>query len=276
MVWGLVGSLASSVGSSLFNNFLGQNSAKTQYKNQSKLNKQSYNYSKKLQAQQNKYNTQMFNRSAELAASAHQIEVNDMRNAGLNPILSATGGSGATAVAPMSSGSATISGGSASAPEPGKVDLLEAYNSAKQIKNETRMTNSNIRKNDFDNNLMNENASYVKEQNRQFKEYNPKVQQKQLEKLDEEITNLKSNSAKVMNDIYNSNRLTDSQIDVNSANAWRARHQALGYSESSSVTNNNSRGFGMGSIGIGAKGINLPSFNANRDKGTSRSYSRSW
>lgn len=55
-------------------------------------------------------------RQREAAQNAHQWEVEDLRKAGLNPILSATGGSGASA-------------GSASVPAGLGVDLGAAYNS---------------------------------------------------------------------------------------------------------------------------------------------------
>lgn len=57
--------------------------------------KEQYNYNAKLQQNSQQWATGM-------ASTAHQIEVNDLRRAGLNPILSATGGSGASA--PSASG----------------------------------------------------------------------------------------------------------------------------------------------------------------------------
>lgn len=61
-------------------------------------------------------------RQREAAQNAHQWEVQDLRNAGLNPILSATGGSGASA-------------GSASVPAGLGVDVAGALSTAQNIEN---------------------------------------------------------------------------------------------------------------------------------------------
>ena len=45
-----------------------------------------------------------YTREKEMAQHAHQWEVNDLRQAGLNPILSATGGNGASFSSPQASG----------------------------------------------------------------------------------------------------------------------------------------------------------------------------
>ena len=62
------------------------------------------------------YSNKAWKRQKEVAQNAHQWEVADLKKAGLNPILSATGGSGASA-------------GSAPVPSNVGIDLGEAYKS---------------------------------------------------------------------------------------------------------------------------------------------------
>ena len=74
----------------------------------------SFNYSKKLQDYQNQYTSKM-------ASTAHQIEVADMRKAGLNPILSATGGNGASV---PGAGNASVSAAGVSGASAPDVDYV--------------------------------------------------------------------------------------------------------------------------------------------------------
>lgn len=141
-IWNGVKSVFGSVGGQAVSSAAGLVSNKIQMKYQQQLMKDQYNYnvkladknllqSKALQQFQNDYTTKMAN-------SAHQIEVNDLRKAGLNPILSATGGNGAD----FSAGGATISSGTASGATAPNVDLLSSALAYRQQKNQNKVADA--------------------------------------------------------------------------------------------------------------------------------------
>lgn len=101
-----------------------------QYQLQKGLNKQSYKYQSRLLQRQMDFAERMAN-------TAHQREVKDLRKAGLNPILSATGGNGATSPVVSAPG---VSSGSAQAVRFEPSTVVDAIGTLAGIQNTAQQT----------------------------------------------------------------------------------------------------------------------------------------
>lgn len=253
---GFLGSIGGFLGNALGGLFGGATQAVSNYVSSSKGLKDQYNYNSKLQAQTYKYNQALqLNAqkwSQKMASSAHQLQVADMRKAGLNPILSATGGSGASA--PGATGGSV---GSSSVGMP-DYDLGEAVNTAlsyRQQKNNDKMADSQTW-------LQRKQASLFGEQARN-----------EAERYESIVQDRKNSIAVTASQIERNKKEGDAALinaaanaESSSANAYFNRHRALGYSRSESNSDSTNKGFDFKVFGSGTS----------MKDGFSRGYSRSW
>ena len=173
-----------------------------------------------------------------MSNTAYQRSVKDMRSAGLNPMMM-FGGSGGAASTP-SGGQANIT----------QEDVLTpALNTAlafRNQRNQDKLSKAEVENKNAD--------TYLKGNQAQTESEN-------FANAVKTGAYIESQTAKNLQDIAASKAMTlqnilesQSRMNLNSAQAWRARHQALGFSKSNSYSNSRQQDIRILGSGTGASG----------------------
>lgn len=246
-LWNGVKKIGSSVGSwfgkkkssasnydwtNLVSGVAGLGSSALNYASTSKGLKEQFKYNSALQSNAQNWATKM-------ASTAHQLEVGDMRKAGLNPILSATGGSGASAP--------SATGGSVGLPD---YDLSSGLSTAlqyRQQRNEDRQSHSLVELQKAQKGLVNEQENNAYQEGLNLFDTRDYIRQ-QTADLKNQIENRNAITAaqieryKTMNDVDKANVGINRM--VGSANSLKARLEALGVSYDNTERRNRSKFYG--------------------------------
>lgn len=154
----------------------------------------------------------------EMYQNRHQYEVEDLRKAGLNPVLSAG------ASPPTVSGASANTGGDINQGVSNAITAYSAKQQAKLVQKQTDVMDSEIQKNQSEANRNNADADWLSGQNTRANELQPFQKEMMAASAAEKkqaVEVAKQTVEKMRADVANSTKIADSQAQANLATAWR-------------------------------------------------------